>query len=228
MHYLIEVAWLWFWLSHWKNHIFLGYESSYDDVFIFPVARLSSHCYWFNVVESLKVSTQNLPKYKMSWSRSSKVVHAANSLSKVHNQSQTDIVPVAGVFCSLLVENRYCPLASFGETTDSATGDVHAALHVPCAVDSLSAETCKVEADAWFLQIFQVLPCWNVTVWAAAVEYVGVALPNYARRTPASIISSPDNPRRQDCYIVIARTTRRQEASLWRGSFAPLLPAVGS
>ena len=105
MHYLIEVAWLWFWLSHWKNHIFLGYESSYDDVFIFPVARLSPHWYWFNVVESLKVSTQNLPKYKMSWSRSSKVVHAANSLSKVHNQSQTDIVPVAGVFCSLLVEN---------------------------------------------------------------------------------------------------------------------------
>ena len=38
----------------------------------------------------------------------------------------------------------------------------------------------------------------------AEVEDVGVALPDCARRTPASIISSPGSPWGQDCYIVIA------------------------
>ena len=57
---------------------------------------------------------------------------------------------MAGVLGSLL--------ASFGETTDSTLWPpsvtpqiVPAVLDVPCAIDSLSAETCKVYADAWFL-----------------------------------------------------------------------------
>ena len=45
-----------------------------------------------------------------------------------------------------------------------------------------------------------------------------------AGRTPACIISSPDNHRLQDCYIVIARTTRRQEACYGE----VVLPAMGS
>ena len=69
-------------------------------VFIFLVAPMSPHWNWFDLLESLQESTQNLPKDKMCWSRSSKVYSAANFLEGAH-QCQTDIVPVAGVFCSL-------------------------------------------------------------------------------------------------------------------------------
>ena len=74
-----------------------------------------------------------------------------------------------------------------------------AALHIPCAVtavvsfslvqETFLAETCKVEADKWFL--YQVLECELAEITS---EDVCVALPDCARHTQASRISSPESP----------------------------------
>ena len=114
---------------------------------------------------------------------------------------------MAGVLCSLL--------ACCGETTNNAQ---------PYML--LSAETCKVEPDPWFLYFYRMLECEFAEM--EGFEDVGVARPDCARRTPALIISSPDNPRRQDCYIVIAQTTRWLEASFWLCSVACCLFIVWS
>ena len=56
----------------------------------------------------------------------------------------------------------------------------------PCCVqETFLAETCYFEADAWFLQFYQVLECEYVEI----VD-VGVALPDVARRKLASRIST--------------------------------------
>ena len=56
--------------------LFLGYELSYDKVFVFSgVAPLSPHWDWSYLVDSLKVSTQYLPKYKM---------HRSTKFAKFH------------------------------------------------------------------------------------------------------------------------------------------------
>ena len=52
-------------------------------------------------------------------------------------------------------------------------------------------------------------------MWFAEIEDVGVVLPRLCK---ASIIWSPDRPRRQDCNIIIERTTPLPEVSLWLGT----------
>ena len=54
----------------------------------------------------------------------------------------------------------------------------------------------------------------------AEIEDISVVLPDGARRTLASRISSPDSPILQYCYIIIARTMRRAEACSLQGSVA--------
>ena len=59
---------------------------------------------------------------------------------------------------------------------------------------------------------------WNVSL--LRLRTLALYCQDCARRMPASIIQSTDNPQWQDSYIVFAWTTRRQEASLLRGSVA--------
>ena len=125
-------------------------------------------------------------------------------------------------------------LKLFGETTNSAqwrplakTLIVPAALHVPSAADSL---LCSRDIFGWDLQgwswhlVLAVLPGSGMWVfWDQEFEDVCDELPGCARRMPVSSlwlsrILSFDSPRRQDCFIVIAPTTLRQEASLWLGT----------
>ena len=104
--HLIEVIWKMILIFLLKNHIFLGYESHMIKYFFSVTAStLSGYWDWFNLIESFKVSAQNLPKYKMRWSRSSKTYQAANFLEGAY-QCQTDVAQVAGVL--------------FGETAQSA------------------------------------------------------------------------------------------------------------
>ena len=88
--------------------------------------------------------------------------------------------------------------------------------------ETFLAETCNVEADAWFLSFYQVLE--SLECEFAKKEDVGIALPDGARCTPASRTLSPDCgpdiPRLQDCFVVIAWTASRKEAYLQRGSVA--------
>ena len=72
---------------------------------------------------------------KCAESADQELSHAVNFLESAH-QRQSDIVPVADVFCSLLT--------SFGKTKNSIPWHpfvkpllVPAVLHIPCAVDSL-------------------------------------------------------------------------------------------
>ena len=51
----------------------------------------------------------------------------------------------------------------------------------------------------------------------AEIKDVGVAVPDCAGRIPAKITSSANNPGRQDCFILIARTTRWAGAVLMAG-----------
>ena len=65
---------------------------------------------------------------------------------------------------------------------------------------------------------------WKAEIQDTPLGLTGIDMPDLCKahgsRQPASIISSPDNLRQKDCYIVIARTTRPPEASLWPGSVA--------
>ena len=105
-----------------KNHKFLGYEtiflyndSSYDNVFIFPVQWLHMKIGWVIKVMicpiSAKIPWQNCRQIMPI--KELKLYHAPNFLESAH-QCQTDIVlvPVWDVLCSLL--------ASSSETTNSA------------------------------------------------------------------------------------------------------------
>ena len=137
-----------------KNHIFLGCGASHSNVFFQGSTS--------KLVESSKGSTQNLPKYKIRWSRSSKLYHVVSFLEGTH-QCQIDIVTVAVVICTLRAS--FCEttviwhcsgsLVSFGESTNCGhTCHPAAGLRsrYPCVVqETFLAETCKVEADAWFL-----------------------------------------------------------------------------
>ena len=67
---------------------------------------------------------------------------------------------------------------------------------------------CKIEADAWFSYFYQVLEC-----SFAEIEDIDVALPDGARRTPASFISSPGCLRLQAGGIVVAAAARRPESA---------------
>ena len=128
--------------------------------------------------------------------------------------SQTDLVAVAVVPCSLLV--------SFGGNTNSASSpSCSMCSRYPCCVQEtfkFLGETCKVEADAGLLYFYQVMEC-----ELAEIVGVGVALPDCAKRTPASRILSPDSPspRLRDCYIFVIRNIMmRQWASFRRGGVA--------
>ena len=151
----------------------------------------------------------------MHWSRSSKVYHAANFHEGAY-QCQSDLVPMPGVLCSLLVSFQV------GKTTDSAPWHplvkpptVLAALHVSYAIGSLS---CSRDIIGWGLEgwswglVLVVLPVLECEL--PEIEDVGVALPR---------LCNLDRPQQHDCYIMIARTTRRQEASLGSVASACLL-----
>ena len=64
--------------------------------------------------------------------------------------------------------------------------------------------------------------CWNLSLLRSKTSVLRCQ--DCARRTPASIISRPDSPRRQDCYIVIAQSSAGRRR-LYGGI---VLPAVGS
>ena len=68
----IEISYFpWIWVVIWQS-------------IYFPVARLSPHWDWFNLVDSLKVSTQNLPKCKTQWSQGAQKFIMLLTFSKKH------------------------------------------------------------------------------------------------------------------------------------------------
>ena len=65
----------------------------------------------------------------------------------------------------------------------------------------------------------------------AEIKDVDIALPEGARRTPASRISSPGSPQLQACYIVTALITPLQEESSQLGSMIAcwlFMPGAGT
>ena len=108
-----------------------------------------------------------LPKYKMRWSRSPKVYHALNFIEGAH-PCQSDSVPGAGALFSSWhpsVSYQQCPLASFGENTDSASGPICSL----CLLCSRGIIGWDLQGWSWRLA-FVVLP-------GAEIEDVGFALP---------------------------------------------------
>ena len=114
----------WCWLFYWN--IICSFVTW--QVLIFQWLHIEIG--WLGVV---KQSTQNLPNYKMCWSRSLKVFHAANSFKGAY-QCQSDIVPVACVLCSLQ--------ASLGETTTSAPW--HPSVKPMVVPGTASCPTCSL------------------------------------------------------------------------------------
>ena len=157
-----------------KTRIFQWYESSYENVFIFPV---SPHCgiETGQIIEPERISK----KFKTRWSRSLRL-NGAPSFLKVAHQCQTISLPVAVVVCSLLASfDESMDIASFDETIDNTSGPVcFSSLHCTSRIFRWKIEptaqdvSCAVDIFVVFQEIFfaetlqgwswRLVLCWNV------------------------------------------------------------------
>ena len=222
--------------SHLVNDIDFSFKKSYVP-WIWVVISVAPQWDWLiHSRDQLKIyQSTNCDQGLPSLTRSSKVYHAANFLEGAH-QWQTDIVPVAGVLCSLHT--------SFGETTDSTPWhpsvkqEMVPTTYVPFAVDCLSSGCsrdffdCDLQGWSWqcltlgfcSFQVTSQIPgagiisgmwvCWNLGRWRCAArlckEHTSVT-----DLEPWHSLTA-----RLQSRLWPALTMYRAEASLWRGSVA--------